>query len=127
MPSRALSTADLTAARLVYERDGATFQSLADRHGVSERTMRRLLVAVGVEPRRPGKQLVEIASPDLVAANWACRGQLPRHRRQARSRRLQAGGSVSSGRVELTHLPAPVEPAKRRHADYPMRRYAGRS
>jgi hypothetical protein len=48
-----LSLNELTAARVAYA-NGATFLALAAEHGLAERTLRRLLKTVGVEPRPKG-------------------------------------------------------------------------
>jgi hypothetical protein len=54
MPTgRSLTADQLTAARRAYE-TGATFQALADQHGVSKTTMIKLLRSVGVTSRAVG-------------------------------------------------------------------------
>jgi hypothetical protein len=55
MPSRSLSTADLTAAWLAYEA-GASYRELGARFGTSHSTIRVLLTATGVQSRPVGFQ-----------------------------------------------------------------------
>jgi hypothetical protein len=84
MPS--LTVADLTAARVAYEA-GQTFAAIGQGYGVPESTMRRLLRAVGIEPRPRG--IVPVAIPPIVleearagmsAHQLARKHKLPRHR-----------------------------------------------
>ena len=54
MPSRALSLADLTTARRLYEVDGQSYRDLGQRFGVSHSTIRVLLTATGCASRAVG-------------------------------------------------------------------------
>jgi hypothetical protein len=86
MPSCSLSTSDLTLCRRLYEA-GQTFGEIGQRYGVAERTMRRLLRSVGVEPRPRGTVpaaippiVLEDARAGLSAHQIAAKHRLPRYR-----------------------------------------------
>jgi transposase len=70
MPSRSLSTADLTACRIAYERDGATYRELASRYGCAPSTVMALLRAAGVVPR-PRGQAKAPRKASVVQVDWA--------------------------------------------------------
>jgi hypothetical protein len=82
MPSHSLSTRDLTLARRAYECSEA-FEAIGQRFCMTEAGMRRLLRSVGVEPRRPGKKLIQVEAPDVVTTDWraglSCRAIEAKH------------------------------------------------
>ena len=85
-PGPSLSYQALRACREAYAA-GATFGELASRHGVAEITVRRLLKALGVEPRPPGTApaaipplVLEDARAGLSAHEIARKWKLPRPR-----------------------------------------------
>jgi hypothetical protein len=51
---RALTVEQLTACRIAYERDGASYRELGAQYGCSHSTIRALLAAVGVQSRPVG-------------------------------------------------------------------------
>jgi hypothetical protein len=118
---RQLTREQLDEAASAY-RSGSTYAALACRFQMSETRLRKQLRGM-VEPRRPGKQLIEVPAPELALADWqaglSCRQiadkhglpggcQAPRHDRRPLSR---AGGAHTPewpGKTETDRGTGPI-------------------
>jgi hypothetical protein len=129
MAPRKLSLEDLAAARQLYERDGLTYQALADRFGVGKATIRPLLVAVGRAsrpvgwPQRPRPALpAEQPQPSPAAAiRYDFTGRLRIPCRSAAERRVRVWTSAELQAIEVELAAGRMQRVRRGRSGLPER------
>jgi hypothetical protein len=128
MPSRSLSTSELTAARLAYE-SGASYRDLGERYGCSHSAMRAMLAATGVTSRAVGWPKRPRSAPPAeqprarpaVAITSDITGRLRIPTRTTAERRLRAWTAAERRAIEVELAAGRVQRVRRGRSGLPER------